>query len=203
ARGLRQRLVGREVRGVEVGWARSLANLPPEAAESFLVGRRIEAVGRRGKLVLLHLDDGAALAIHRRMSGNLLVERAAEPRHRHTRFVLRLDRGLELRFVDARKFGRLLYFADESALREYLSRAVGAEPLEGLDAERLAALLGGRRGRLKAMLLDQRVLAGIGNIYADEILWRARLHPGRSVAGLEPGELLRLAEAIDSVLRVA
>ena len=203
ARGLRAQLVGRRVDLVEVLWGRTVANLDPELLPLALLGRTLTAVGRRGKLLLLRFDDGATAAVHRRMTGNLLIRRCEEPRESHLRLVLGFDDGRELRFVDTRKFGRLAYFPDDAALDAYLRQKAGREPLDDLDATRLGALFAGRRGRLKPLLLDQRLLAGIGNLYADEILWVARLHPERAAASLTEDELALLADSIGMVLREA
>ena len=202
ARGLRGRIVGRVVRGVDVRWARTVANLPPDGLAAALAGRRVRAVGRRGKLLLIHFDDGSSVAIHRRMTGNLLHRPAGAEEEPHLRLALRFDDGSALRFVDSRKFGRLAYFPTQAVLECYLDETTGVEPLDDLDAARLAALLAGRR-RLKPLLLDQKVLAGIGNLYADEILWHARLHPERIAGDLGREELERLGTAIRAVLSEA
>ncbi len=204
ARGLQRRLVGREVIAtLGISWPPTLANVAPEELEALLAGRRVTEVGRRGKFVLIHLDDGAILAVHRRMTGNLIVRAAGEPPEKHTRLILDLDDGAQLRFVDPRKFGRVYYYQDFATAQDQLNRVAGPEPLDDLTPARLTELLGGRRGRLKALLLDQRFLAGLGNLYADEILWLARLHPEHGAATLSADEIGRLADAIGRVLRNA
>ena len=203
ARGLRVLIVRRAIVGVEVGWARTLGGLAPESFAELMIGRTITDVGRRGKFVVMGLDDGAAVTIHRRMTGNLLVVPPGVEPSPHTRLAFRLDDDRELRFVDIRKFGRVLYFPSAEALEEHLRLKSGPEPLDDLTPGRLEALLHGRRGRLKALLLDQRFLAGIGNLYADEILWRAELHPERVADSLAAEEIERLAEAIPAVLQDA
>jgi formamidopyrimidine-DNA glycosylase len=204
ARGLRARLVERTiVRAGEIDWPRMLPNAEPALVEAALPGERVEAVERRGKYLLLRLGSGATLAIHRKMSGNLVLRPAGSPRERHTHLVLTFDDGAELHFVDPRKFGRIYYFPDAESLDAFVAARLGPEPLADLTAERLGALLGARRGRLKSLLLDQRFLAGVGNLYADEALWRAGLNANRQAGSLTPDEVARLAESIRTVLESA
>lgn len=204
ARGLRTLLVGRQIRAIDpLDWPRTLANVTPEQLESALPGRTVTRVWRRGKYVVVECDDGSALAIHRRMTGNLLVRPSAYPLEPHIRLELRLDDGKRLRFVDSRKFGRVSYFPNIALLDEFLNQVAGPEPLENLGPDRLEELLGIRRARLKALLLNQRFLAGIGNLYADEILWLAQLHPERTAVSLDRADVERLAAAIRRVLTEA
>jgi formamidopyrimidine-DNA glycosylase len=204
ARGLRPRLVGRQIVTVSgVDWPRMLPNATAADLAAGLPGKRVEAVERRGKYLILRLSDGSALMVHRKMSGNLLLQPAGSPLAPHTHFVLSFDDGPELHFVDPRKFGRIYYFSDSEALDAFLVARLGPEPLDNLTAARLAQLIGSRRRRLKALLLDQSFLAGLGNLYADEILWQARLHPERSASSLTRPELQRLADSIEHVLRAA
>ena len=198
ARELRGALVGRRIVGVEVRWPRTVAAPDPETFARRLVGRRIREVRRRGKWLLLGLDEGEWLLVHLRMSGRLAVESADAPEDSHTRVVFRLDDGHQLRFSDPRKFGRMVLTA---CPEEWLGD-LGPEPLD-LTPEGLAGMLQGRRVRLKILLTDQRFLSGLGNIYADEVLWRAGLHPLRCADTLTPGEVTRLHGAIRQVLEEA
>jgi formamidopyrimidine-DNA glycosylase len=201
ARGLRPRLVGRRITSAgEVDWPNMLPNADAAELEAALPGKVVEAIDRRGKYLIIRLSSGAALVIHRKMSGNLVLQPPDSPRERHTHLVLTFDDSTELRFVDARKFGRIYYFASTAALDDFLAGRLGPEPLDDLTPARLAALLRGRRRRLKSLLLDQTFLAGIGNLYADEALWSARLHPSRSGGSLKPAEIRRLALSIREVL---
>ena len=122
------------------------------------------------------------------------------PRERHTHLVLTLDDGNELRFVDARKFGRVYLFRSNVELNDFLSERLGPDSLNELDPAILASKLRGRKGRIKSLLLDQAFLAGVGNLYADEALWQARVHPLRTADSLTKAEVRRLAEAIKLVL---
>jgi formamidopyrimidine-DNA glycosylase len=184
-------------------WPNMLPNASPAELAALLPGQTVSAVERRGKYLILRFDTDGALVIHRKMSGNLILRSADGPPARHTHLVLRFDRNLELHFVDPRKFGRIYYFADPLALDEFLAARLGPEPLDDLTEVRLGKLLAGRRRRLKSLLLDQSFLAGLGNLYADEVLWLARLHPERAAASLRPTEVWRLALAIREVLESA
>ena len=204
ARGLRPRLLGRAIsRAGEIDWPRMLPNVDPAELEAALPGQRVEAVERRGKYLILRLSAGSALVIHRKMSGNLVLQPAGHPPARHTHLVLAFEGAIELHFVDPRKFGRIYYFRSPDELDAFLSARLGPEPLDELTPTRLAALVRGRRRRLKSLLLDQSFLAGLGNLYADEALWLARLHPERSADSLTAPEIRRLAEAIRTVLENA
>lgn len=201
ARGLREPLVGRRVTDISgVDWPRMLPNATAEQMAAALAGRAVTAVDRRGKYLLLHFDDGWSVAVHRKMSGNVLLQAADTPLARHTHLVLHFSDALDLRLVDARKFGRVYVFGSPSELEAFLHVRLGPEPLTGLDAQVLAAQLGSRRRAIKTLLLDQTIVAGVGNLYADEALWEARIHPTRGADSLSQGELRRLAAAIKRVL---
>ena len=199
ARGLQQRLPGSTITGAAVYWPRTLARPEADEFQARIAGRRVESVGRRGKYVVITLDRGYLL-VHLKMSGRLFLAPAGEALDRHIRAVLDLDGGRQLRFRDARKFGRI-YLVDEL---EEVTATLGPEPLvAGFSLEDFGRLLGRRSGRLKSMLLDQEFLAGVGNIYADEILFVARLHPLRRANTLTAGDQARLYEAIRAVLHRA
>ncbi len=200
ARELRDVLVGRGIVGVEVRWPRTVAAPDPETFARRLAGRRVLEVRRRGKWLLLGLDGEEWLLVHLRMSGRLAVEDAGAPEDPHTRVVFHLEDGRRLRFSDPRKFGRMAL----TARPEDWLGGLGPEPLDpALTPERLVGMLRGRRVRLKPLLADQRFLAGLGNIYADEVLWRAGLHPLRRADTLTPEETARLHGAIREVLEEA
>jgi formamidopyrimidine-DNA glycosylase len=158
-------------------------------------GREVRAVGRRAKWIVITLDDGWTLALHLRMSGSIRVHGPDAQPDVYTHLVLLLDDGRQVFFHDTRKFGRarLLDAAGVAAL----DSAHGVEPLtDEFTPELLGALLRRRRARLKPLLLDQRVIAGIGNIYADEALWNAQLHPLRQSNSLSEDEIARLHSGI-------
>ncbi len=159
-------------------------------------GALIREVGRRGKYIAISLQDGCIL-IHLKMSGRLSVVPGQAPRGPHLHCAFPLESGYELRLDDARKFGRVRMVSS----LDVLDAELGIEPLgRGFTAARLGSLLAATRMRLKAFLLDQGRVAGIGNIYADEALWLARLHPARPAASLSPRETDALRRAIRFVL---
>jgi formamidopyrimidine-DNA glycosylase len=201
ARSLRPRLVGRRVTAVGgVDWPRMLPNTTEAELQACLVGARIVAVDRRGKYLLVEFEAETWVSFHRKMSGNLLMDAATQPLERHTHLVIRFDDDNELRFVDARKFGRVYLFRSNVELQDFLSARLGPDSLNELDPAILATKLRGRKGRIKPLLLDQAFLAGVGNLYADEALWQARLHPLRTADSLSKTEVKRLAQAIKEVL---
>jgi formamidopyrimidine-DNA glycosylase len=201
---LAPRLEGRRLERVEIVDPRLTRPEPPEAIAAALEGERILRVSRRGKYLVFQFESGRYLLVHLRMTGN--VEHpaqgglAADP---YRRAVVRLDDGSDVAYRDVRRFGTwdLLEPGD---LEDYFAvRRLGGEPLErSFTTRALARALEGRRAPIKAALLDQRAAAGIGNIYADEALWRARLHPLRPAGSLTAGEIARLRKAIRAALEV-
>jgi formamidopyrimidine-DNA glycosylase len=212
ARDLRPRLVGAEIVGVRSSWARTLRNVDADSFAAAVTGRTIEAVGRRAKLLVIELSGGLGLTIHLKMTGQLFVVGSGAPDDPYVRLVLELDGGRELRFRDIRKFGKIGLYERDPRSRELLIEpggagvfaATGPEPLDDAFTLRdFRRRLRARRGRLKPLLLDQSFLAGVGNIYADEALWAARLHPLRPAASLHPADEKRLYDAIRRVLAEA
>lgn len=203
-RTLRPLLVGRTILGVEVGLPRLVRHPSPEEFARRLAGRRVDRLERRGKYLLFRLAGGETLVAHLRMTGRLTVADPAEPRPRHTHLVFPLDDGRELRYQDLRQFGTFyLLRPGEEGLAKGLA-GLGPEPLgRELDEEGFYRRLAGRRGSLKGLLLDQAFLAGLGNIYADEVLFAAGLDPRRAPASLSRAEAGRLFHAIRRVLAQA
>jgi len=193
-------LVGRSFTGANLLWPRAVK---APAAEDFpltLEGRRIEKLCRRAKFLLFHLDEGFSLIIHLRMTGSLMVEPASSLRHPMTRNLFALDDGRELRFVDPRKLG-MLWLVEEPS---QVLGGLGPEPLEpSFTPAVLARQLEGRNVPIKALLCDQSVVAGLGNIYADEVLFAASVHPLRKASVLSSGEVGGLHQAIVEVLAKA
>jgi formamidopyrimidine-DNA glycosylase len=204
-RGLERFVVDRRIDRVEVGRARTVRRTSPRALVDGLTGTRVLAARRRGKYLLLPLDSGDELMIHLRMSGQLLVAPSGALRPAHTHVVLTLADGNELWFVDPRTFGEMVVFDPTNAMVEMPELArLGVDPIaEELDARHVRAMLRTRRRMLKALLVDQHVIAGIGNIYADEILHAARLRPDRSADSVTAGGARRLHHAIHEVLGAA
>lgn len=191
-------LAGARLTRVRLHWAGSVATPAPRAFQARLRGRRITGIRRRAKYIVFALDGRGALLLHLRMTGRLQIAAPHQPRDPHERVALELADGRELRFHDTRKFGRF-YLVDDPD--QVLAR-LGPEPLERrFTAQRLARRLQSHRRRLKPLLLDQAVVAGLGNIYVDEALWESRLHPNRSSASLTQAEVRALHRAIRRVLR--
>lgn len=212
ARDLAPRLVGAEISGVRSSWPRTLRTHDAETFAAGVTGRTVEAVGRRGKQLVVELSGGAALTIHLKMTGQLFVVRSGVPDDPYVRLVLELAGGRELRFRDIRKFGRVGLYQRDAVSGELVTEPGGAAVFARTGAEPLASdftlrdfrrLLRGRRGRLKPLLMDQSFLAGVGNIYADEALWAARLHPLRSARSLRPPDEKRLYDQVRRVLAEA
>jgi formamidopyrimidine-DNA glycosylase len=184
------------VRVIDERWTRPVA--PPEV-ERALAGRKIEAVERRGKYLLLRLGGDRTLAMHLRMTGNLLLQESG-PDPPHLRASFELDDGTRLLFTDARRFGQAVVL-DGEGLDEYFAARLGVEPLsEALTGPELCRLASGRRAPLKSFLLNQTGVAGIGNIYADEALHRAALHPLSPAGSMKPEDCERLRDGIVATL---
>ena len=191
---------GRELTLLEILDPRWCLPLAPEALREALEGRRVERLGRRGKYLLWELEDDAFLLMHLRMTGTLLLDPGAEIPYVRARFVL--DGGAhELRFCDPRRFGTGELALGPAARDAFFAARLGLEPLsEELTGAALRAMARGRRAPIKAFLLDQRRIAGVGNIYADEALFRARIHPLRPAESLERDEVRHLHRAIRRAL---
>jgi formamidopyrimidine-DNA glycosylase len=196
ARYLRETVVGETISAVVIEDSR-FADLE-EIHE--LVGRRVVRVGRRGKYLSLELDNGWVLQLHMMMAGQILVRPKGHEEDRFLRLQFDLSGDIEVRFCDSRRFGRA-YQLEAGAYREFL-KSLGPEPLaDSFTARRLLKALAGRRVALKSALLNQQLIAGVGNIYADEASWRARLHPLTPAGSLSNDEAGRLHRGIRRVLR--
>jgi len=195
-RGLRGPLVGRTFTGVTVLWPNSIKTPIPQLKHG-LPGQRIRAITRRGKYLQFHLSGGDTLLLHLKMSGSLLVEPTGDPVDPHVRTIFDLDNQHQLRFKDMRKFGRVYLVADPNQVVGKL----GPEPLaDDFTPDDFKVLFRRRSGRLKPLLLNQEFIAGIGNIYADESCFIAKIDPRRHVDTLTEPELERLYHAIRQAL---
>jgi formamidopyrimidine-DNA glycosylase len=211
ARELAPRVVGRTITSFRTDWPRAIRHPAPDAFEDGVIGREILDVSRRAKWLVLSLTGDEAMIIQVKMTGQLFVLPPEDAGDRHVHHVFGLSDGMELRIRDTRKFGRLgLYRRDEAGRLLGADEAAelfaghGPEPLDPeFTLRRFRQRIRRRSGRLKPLLLDQAFLAGVGNIYADEALWRARLHPLRSAASLRPDDERRLYHAIRDVLALA
>ena len=203
-RQLEPALVGRRFERVEIDDSRLVRPFEPVAVAAELEGERVSAVDRRGKYLIFRFESGRVLLVHLRMTGSFKHRRngrlADDP---HRRAVVRLDDGSDVAYRDVRRFGTWLVL-EPGELEPYLADRLGEEPLvAGFTPRGLAKRLAGRRAPVKAALLDQRTLAGLGNIYVDEALWRARIHPKRPAGELNRNEVRRLHGAIRRVLETA
>ena len=202
-RTLQQALVGRKIVAVtRLAWERTIAAPTPDLFKQALQNRAIVDVDRRAKYVIILLDHHEALVVHLRMTGRLMVADTDAAPDQHTHVVFQLDTGQQLMFRDTRKFGRI-WLLDREGLR-LLDQKLGPEPLaETLTVAAFGTALRKRKGRLKPLLLDQRVLAGLGNIYVDEALWIANLHPLQPANELNDAQIEALYHAIRQVLSEA
>jgi formamidopyrimidine-DNA glycosylase len=211
ARGLRMTVLGRRILSVTLRKTDFIDD--PSLIERHLPGRRIEAVERYGKFMLLRLsaphgeessangeNAPAALLVHLGMTGHIASTAVAQPWEKHTHASFALDDGRELRYTDARRFGRLAYLSAELLPAEL--EGFGADPLE-VTAEEFATRIRSRHSRIKALLLDQTVLRGVGNIYADESLWRAKIHPATLGASINKKQAAVLHRALQDILKKA
>jgi len=193
---LEPRLAGRTFSRIRVHDPRLTMPLEPAEVEAELEGERVASVERRGKYLLIRFESGLALVVHLRMTGGFPEEPAS-----HERALIDLDDGTDLSYRDVRRFGTW-HVLRPAELEEYLAPRLGPEPLGPRFTTRfLGERLARRRAPLKAVLLDQRVVAGMGNIYADEALWHARLHPLRPAADLEPEAVAALRRGVRLALR--
>jgi len=198
ARGLQELLIGRQFIGVRVGWENLVARPTVEEFKRGLVGQRILGVKRRGKYLVFTLSSGGSLIVHLRMTGRLLIKNADDELDKHDHLIFELDDARELRFNEVRKLGRV-YLVDNE---DEVVGDLGPEPLDDDFAPAdFAALLSGRRGMIKPLLLKQQFMAGVGNIYADEALFAARIHPERRADTLTAEEAEGLYHALRQVLR--
>ena len=212
ARDLRPRILSATITGARCSWARTLRSHSPEAFTEAVAGRQVEAIGRRAKQVVIELSGDAALTIHLKMTGQLFVVPAEAPEDPYIRLVLELADGREIRFRDIRKFGRIGLYGRDPVTGELVTEVGGAAVFAALGPEPLDATftvrdfrrrLRRRSGRLKPLLLDQTFIVGVGNIYADEALWAARLHPLRTAGTLRPTDERHLYQAVRSILAEA
>jgi formamidopyrimidine-DNA glycosylase len=197
----RDGLQGLQIVSVEVRWPRTVGGNEEAFARS-VTGRHITGIRRRGKYIILELDSGGAILVHLRMSGRLYMCAPDDPKTGYERVTVSLTgdtrAGAELRFHVPRKFGRMIFAADAHHATSHL----GIEPISPeFHSGTLATIVANRRRRLKPLLLDQTVIAGLGNIYTDEALWEAKIHPMRSADSLTTDEIEALAEAIPAVLQ--
>jgi len=204
ARGLREALPGRRILAVRLGKTDFIDD--PSAMELRLPGSTVLQIRRLGKNLVVDLQSGDGVAeslsllIHLGMTGQISILSPEAPVPKHTHVFLSLDDGRELRYTDVRRFGRMAILSNDEQEREL--GGLGLEPLE-ISLEEFRARIGSRKTQIKALLLNQSVMRGIGNIYADESLWRAKIHPRKMGLKLAAEELKRLHRAVQEILREA
>ena len=195
-------LVGRRFDRVEIRDPRVTRPVEPREVAAELEGETVAAVERRGKYLVVRFESGRVLLIHLRMTGTVRHESDGAPEHDpHLRVVVTLDDGSDIIYRDVRRFGTWLLL-EPGEEKAYLAQRLGEEPLtRAFTPASLAARFDRRRAPVKAALLDQRAAAGMGNIYADEALWRAQIHPLRPAGDLDADELKRLHKAVRDALK--
>jgi len=197
-------LVGRTIVRCELAFPTIVRHPEPEEFIDAVTGMKIESVRRRGKYILIHISSDVVLVVHLGMTGQLRLVAEVAPLAKHTHAIFFLDDGRQLRYRDPRRFGRLLVGTEDALLTAKKMPRLGPEPIDPeYEAEELYRELRRRRAPLKAVLLDQKAIAGIGNIYADESLHRARLRPARLANTVSKQSARRLHEALRESLVLA
>jgi formamidopyrimidine-DNA glycosylase len=194
---------GRRLDRIQILDPRWCEPAPPEEVAQAVEGRRIERLDRRGKWLIWELADEVYLIMHLRMTGNLLLTPPGDSERRFKRVQIDLDDGRHVLFADARRFGTGVVVLGHAALHDYFAGRVGVEPLgPDFTAAALRAMATGRKAPVKAFLLSQERVAGVGNIYADEALWRSKIHPLRPVGTLKVAQIETLHESVIHVLEL-
>ena len=190
-------VINRRITGITLFWEGIVKEPSVEEFRSRIIGQEITGIDRRGKYLIFGLSSDDLLIIHLRMTGSLLVDQDSSEPPKYTRAIIHLDKDTDIFFRDPRKFGVMRLVKDKSSI----VGSLGPEPLEASFTHQvLAQLLAKRTAPIKAVLLDQKVIAGIGNMYADEALFAARIHPLRAGASLSQGEVERLHSIIQQIL---
>jgi formamidopyrimidine-DNA glycosylase len=201
---LRPHVVGREIVRCELAFPTIVRHPEPEEFIDAVTAMRIESMTRRGKYIYLHLDHSVVLVVHLGMTGQLRIVDAIAPLEKHTHAVFFLDDGRQLRYRDPRRFGRLLAGTEDALLTAKKMPRLGPEPIDpAFEADELYRSLRRRRAPLKAVLLDQKAIAGVGNIYADESLHRAGLRPTRIASTVSRRAAERLHQSLRESLELA
>lgn len=199
-RSIQPRLVGQTLTGVQLQSFPGVLGDDPDRTIAGLLGETILDVRRRGKYLILPLADGDSIVVHLRMTGQLQIANRGDPPFRFEHVALQLENGVDLRFADQRKFGRVLVVGEPAIVA--LDHRLGPEPLSSAFTSRyLSSVTHKRTAKIKSLILDQAVIAGLGNIYADEALFRAKIHPERPAMELTRQESGTLHRAIRTVLR--
>lgn len=202
-RGLDQSIVGKRVTAIEVMWSKIIRHDDIEAFKQSLIGQVCQRIDRRGKFLLIYFDTHVLLS-HLRMEGKYFLCDKEQPVHKHTHVILELDEQEELRYHDVRKFGRMELLEIGQEFQHPSLAKLGPEPTPAtFSTHVIKEYLSGRTTAIKNILLDQRMVAGIGNIYADEILFDAYVHPEMSAAEITDEEIQQLYYSIISIMQAA
>jgi len=200
-RTLEKKIKGLTITGVDIAMPKIIRDTAPEDFKKIVTGRMILRLARRGKYLLVYLSGENVLVIHLRMTGRLTYTEASQPVPRHTHLIFGLNDGYQLRFNDVRQFGRVILATNKTFSQIKGLKDLGPEPLEkNFTRDFLRRELKRKRTRIKPLLLDQTFIAGLGNIYVDESLYRARIHPERLACSLSPREIANLYHSICEVL---
>lgn len=202
-RTLEQLVLEKEIEHVTVLWPKIIKEPEPEQFKDALVGQRIERIGRRGKFLIFYTTD-LALVSHLRMEGKYALYSAEEEADKHTHVIFHFTDGTELRYRDVRKFGTMHLFKKGVEFEHLPLSQLGPEPFsQGFTEERMEHMLAKTNRSIKTVLLDQKLVVGLGNIYVDEALFRTGIHPERSAHTLSKGEIKKLHEEIIQTLKEA
>ena len=201
-RGLEEKLSGAKIKEVIINLSKPIKMPSPVEFKKRLTGRKIQTVRRRGKYIILEIEGGDYLLIHLKLTGQLIVEKSGESLERHAHIIFCLSSGKDLRFIDLRRFGTMNLVDRPDKLKAY--NELGAEPLDSFfTVEKLKWIIDKRRTKIKQLLMDQKRIAGIGNIYAAEALFRAGINPLRAAGTLKDSEIKKLHRQIQTVLKEA
>ena len=199
-RDIKTNLIGHKIERVWTDWPKQLKP-SQEEFEKTVIGKKFKSVSRCAKLLIFRLDDGTHLLMHLKLTGRLLFRSQSDSEDKFTHIILKLDRGKELRFADMRKFGWMKVLRDEGELDKLLSE-FGIEPFtQDFTVENFKKILTNKKAPIKPLMMDQAVIAGVGNIYADESLWCAKIHPLRAANTLSDQETKELFECIQEALK--
>lgn len=202
-RGLTKLVEGSTIKSVDVLYPK-MVNLPPKDFENALKGKKIDRIDRRGKYLLIRLSDHLTIVSHLRMEGKYDVEPDGAPLDKHTHVVFHLTDGRELRYNDTRKFGRMNLVDTGTEMAVAGLKTIGPEPTEqALTLDYITAIFKKSRKVIKPFLLDQSNIAGLGNIYADEVLWLSKINPKQPVNSLKPAQIKRLRKNIITEIQMA
>lgn len=202
-RGLTKLVEGSTIKSVDVLYPK-MVNLPPKDFENALKGKKIDRIDRRGKYLLIRLSDHLTIVSHLRMEGKYDVEPDGAPLDKHTHVVFHLTNGRELRYNDTRKFGRMNLVDTGTEMSVAGLKTIGPEPTEqALTLDYITAIFKKSRKVIKPFLLDQSNIAGLGNIYADEVLWLSKINPKQPVNSLKPAQIKRLRKNIITEIQMA